>query len=136
MPQDIDRLPSLLNSASWFIADLLGKSYVEVDALSRIPWDQSIGAEVVEAIFKSFVYACHEKAISSLILESPSVWMTIVDWVQAQKVDQTINQVIMWMENKKLETAKMGEEMSHELKQYLRQRGEAVFVRRDSVPAY
>ena len=58
----------------------LGKSNVEVDVLSRIPWDHNIKAEVVGAIFKATVeglealmevYACHEKAISSLILESP-----------------------------------------------------------------
>ena len=63
---------------------------MEVDALSRIPWDQSIRAEVVEAIFKATmespdtlmkVYACHEKAVSSLLLESPPVWMTVADWI-------------------------------------------------------
>ena len=60
--------------------DCLGKSNIEVGALLRIPWDQHFMAEVVEAIFKTTVegpealmevYACHEKAISSLILESP-----------------------------------------------------------------
>ena len=40
------------------------------------------------------VYACHKKAISSLILESPPAHMTAMEWVQAQKVDPTINQVI------------------------------------------
>ena len=69
------------------------------------------------------IYACHEKVISSLILESPPVRMTVADWVQAQKTDPTISQVIIWMENKRLETVKVGEEMSHELTQYLRQRG-------------
>ena len=58
------------------------KSNKKGDALSRIQWDQSIRAEVVKAIFKAAVegtdalmeiYACHEKAINSLILESPSV---------------------------------------------------------------
>ena len=48
-------------------------------------------AEVVKAIFKAAVegpdvllgiYACHEKAISSLILESSPVWMTVTDWAQ------------------------------------------------------
>ena len=50
------------------------KSNVETDALSRIPWNQNIKVEAVEAIFKATVegpnalieiYACHEKAISS-----------------------------------------------------------------------
>ena len=49
------------------------------------------GAEVVEAIFKVTIegldalmeiYACHKKAISSLILESPQVWMNVTDWIQ------------------------------------------------------
>ena len=132
MPWDISGLLSLLNSTLQVYYQL-GKSNVEVDALSRIPWDQSIRAEVVEGHLQGHcgrlsdalmeIYACHKKAISFLILESLPAWMTVADWVQAQKADPTINQVITWMENKKLETVKMGEEMSHELKQYLRQRG-------------
>ena len=68
---------------------------------------------MVEAIFKAAVegpntlmeiYAFHEKAIASLILESPPARMTITDWVQAQKADSTINQVVTWMESKKLDT--------------------------------
>ena len=107
-----------------------GKSTIKVDVLSKIPWDQSIKAEVVKAIFKAAVedpdalmeiYACHEKAISFLTLESPT-WITVMDWVQAQKVDPTINQVVTWIEDKKLDTVKVGEEMSQELKQYLRQK--------------
>ena len=69
------------------------------------------------------IYACYMKAISSLILESPQVWMTVADWVQAQKADPTINQVVTLIKNKKLETVKMSGQMSHELEQYLRQRG-------------
>ena len=92
-----------------------------MDALSRIPWDQNIKAEAVKAMSKAMVegpdalmgiYVCHEKAISSLILESPPAWMTMTDWVQAQKVDPTINQVVTWMEDKKQDAVKVGEEMS------------------------
>ena len=124
-------ISSLLNSISWFITNWENLTW-EANALSSIPWDQSIWAEAVEAIFKDAIkgpdalveiYACHEKAISSLILQSISVWITIVDWVQAQKVDPTIKQVITWMENKKLETVKVSEGMSLELKRYMRQRG-------------
>ena len=35
-------------------------------------------------------YACHEKAICSLILECPPAWMTIANFVQDQKVAPTI----------------------------------------------
>ena len=78
------------------------KSNMEADAFSRMPWDQNIRTEGVKAIFKAAgegpkalkeTYACHQKAISSLILQSPPAWMTVTDWVQAQKVDPTINQV-------------------------------------------
>ena len=71
-----------------------GKSNLEVDALSRILWDQNIRVESVEAIFKASVegpdtlmetYACHKKAISILSLESAPVQMTVANWVQAQK---------------------------------------------------
>ena len=78
----------------------LGNSIIELDVLSRIPWDQNIRADVVKAIFKAAVeglnalmeiYACHKKAISSLILESPPGWMTVADCIQAQKADPTVN---------------------------------------------
>ena len=69
------------------------------------------------------VYACHEKA-NSLILESPPTRMTVTDWVQVLKADPVINQVVIWIESKNLDTVKVGEEMSPELKQYLRQKGE------------
>ena len=68
------------------------------------------------------VYACHEKATSSLILEFPPTQMTVMDCIQAQKVDPAINQVATWIESKKLDTVKVGEEMSPELMQYSRQR--------------
>ena len=51
-----------------------------------------------------------KKAIRSLILESLPVWMTVAESVQAQKADPTINQLVTLMENKKLETMKVGEE--------------------------
>ena len=106
----------MLNSTLQFITNWQ-KSNVEVDVFSRIPWHQSISAEAVKAIFKvAFegpdalmeIYTYHEKAISSLILESPPVQTTVADWVQAQKVDPTINQVVTWRENKRLETEKVG----------------------------
>ena len=52
---------------------------------------------------------------------SPHTQMTAANWVQAQKVDHTINQVVALMKSKKLETVKMSDEMSQELWQYLRQ---------------
>ena len=107
----------------------LGKSKIEADALSSISLDQNIKVESVEAIFKAPVegpdaltemYASHKKAISSLLLESPAAQMTVADWVQTQKADPTTNQVVTWLESKKMDAVKMGEEMSQELKQYLR----------------
>ena len=80
----------------------LGKSNVNADAFSRIPWDQNIDVDAVRAIFKATVdgpetlmkvYTCHERAISSLILESPSTWMTAKEWVWAPKADPAISQV-------------------------------------------
>ena len=73
MPQDIGGLPSCFTVYYYF-----GKSNIAADALSGIPWDQNTRADTVKAIFKAAVegpntlmeiYACHEKAISSLILE-------------------------------------------------------------------
>ena len=50
--------------------------------------------------------------------------MTMMDWVQAQKADLPINQVVTWIEDKKLDTVKVGEEMFQDLEQYLRQKGQ------------
>ena len=103
-----------------------GKFNVDVDTLSKIPWDKNIKTEAVEAMFKAAiesldalieVYACNEKAIISLILESPPTQMTVMDWVQAQKADLAISQVITWLEDKRLDALKVGKEMSQELKQ-------------------
>ena len=95
------------------------------DTLSRIPWDQNIRANVVKAISTMEgpdalmeIYACHEKAISSLIFECPPVQMTIAGWDQAQKVDPTINQVVTWIKSEKFDTVKVGYEISQEQKQY------------------
>ena len=55
------------------------KSNMDADVLSKIPYDKNIKAEVVKAIFKATIedldalmeaYACNQRAISSLILES------------------------------------------------------------------
>ena len=130
MSQDIGGLPNFqIHLYNYY---QLVKPNVEASLLSSIPLDQNIRAEVVKAIFKATVeapntlmeiYACYKKGISSLVLESPPAWMTVADWVQGQKEDPTINQVVTWVESKKLDTVKMGDEMSQELKQYLRQRG-------------
>ena len=50
--------------------------------------------------------------------------MTAMEWVQAQKADSVISQVTTWIENGKLSTMKISEEMSQEVKQYLRQKGQ------------
>ena len=70
------------------------------------------------------VYACHKNAISSLLLESSPTQMSVTDWVQTQKGDPAINQVVTWIENKKLDTVKVGKEMYPELKAYFMQKGQ------------
>ena len=131
MPLDRGGLLNSPNSILLFATIQVSQSNVDMDALSQIPWDQNIKANAVEAIFKATVdgpdalmevYACHERAISSLILESPPTQMTVADCVQAQKVDPAISLVITWLEDKLLGTAKVGKEMSPELRQYLRQK--------------
>ena len=125
----------------WWIAKLAnlnftihyhsGKSNVDADALSQIPWDQNIEVDPVGAIFKATVdgpaalmevYTCHQRAISSLILESPPTLMTTKEWVQAQKTYPAISQVITWIEAEEVGTVKVSEEMFREIKPYLRQK--------------
>ena len=79
-------------------------------------WDQNIKAEVVGAIFKAAlegpdalmeIYACHEKAIS-VPDSGVSSHMDDCDGLDSgQKVEPTINQVVTWIENKKLELWKL-----------------------------
>ena len=55
------------------------KSNGDADKLSQIPVDQNIEADAIGAIFRAtvddseaamYVYACHKRAVSSLVLES------------------------------------------------------------------
>ena len=59
--------------------------------------------------------------------------MTVTDWVQAQKADPTINQVVTWIEDKKQDTGKVGEEMSQVVEAIFEVKREAVLVRRGPV---
>ena len=70
------------------------------------------------------VYTCHKGAISSLILESPPTLMTAMEWVQAQKANPAISQVITWIKAEEMGTVKVSKEMSQEVKPYLRQKGQ------------
>ena len=70
----------------WITIDYsLGKSNIDADTLSRTPWDWNIETDAVGAIFKAKVdgpealmevCACHKRAISPLIWESPPTQMT------------------------------------------------------------
>ena len=71
MPPDRGGLPSLLNSILWF-TPIQGKCNIDAGTLSRIPWDQIIKAEAVDAIFKAAVevpdalmedYAFHKRLL-------------------------------------------------------------------------
>ena len=101
--------------------------------LSRILCDQNTEADTVEAIFKAVVdgpealmevYAWHEGVVSSLTLESPPTLTTAMEWVQAQKTNPAISQVIIWINAKEVSTMKVSEEMSQEVKPYLQQKGQ------------
>ena len=50
--------------------------------------------------------------------------MTVTNWVQTKKPDWAISQVTTWIEDGKLSSLKVSEEMSQEIKQYLRQKGQ------------
>ena len=95
-----------------------GDPNVNADALSRIPWDQNTEADAVGTIFMAAidgsvalmgVYTCHERAIRSLILESPPTQMTAIEWIRAQKADPAIHQVTTLIEDGKLRTVKVSQ---------------------------
>ena len=105
----------------------LRKSNVIVNALSRIPWDQNIEVHTIGAIFKATVdgteilmavLICHKRVISFLILELSPSSMAAMECVWAQKPDTVLSQVTTLIEDGKLRTMKVSEEMSQEVKQY------------------
>ena len=67
-----DRLIAKLAKFNFMVYYHSEKSNEEADVSSRIPWDQNIRADVVEAIFKATVegpdalmeiYACHRRLL-------------------------------------------------------------------------
>ena len=49
--------------------------------------------------------------------------MMAMEWVQTQKADPAMGQVITWIKAEEGDTVKVSEEMSKEVKPYLRQKG-------------
>ena len=110
-----------------------GKSNVNANTLSWIPWDQNIEKDTVETIFKAAVdspkalmevYACHGRAISSLILESPPTQMTATTGFRLKSPTWLSARITTCIESGKFSTTKVSEEMSPEIQQYLREKGQ------------
>ena len=84
---------------------------------------------MVEAIFKATiegpnslmeVYACHEKGYQ--FSDSGFCPADSSGLGPGPETDPAINQMITWLEDKRLDTVKVGKEMSQELKPYLWQK--------------
>ena len=69
-------------------------------------------------------YTCNKGAISSLNLESPPTPMTTMEWIQTQKADPAIGQEITRLKDEEVGTVKVSEDMSKEVKPYIRQKGQ------------
>ena len=72
---------------------------MDADTLTKIPWVQNIRTKAVETIFKATVdgpdalmevYACNERAVSSLILLSSLACMTVMDFVRPREQIQPL----------------------------------------------
>ena len=94
-----------------------GKTNVETNALSHIPWDRVIEAETVQVVIKAAiegpkavmeVYACNVKVCVAGELDPPPQWMTKENWVIAQWDYPDVGKIVKWLNESTLDTVKLG----------------------------
>ena len=109
-----------------------GKTNVDADALSRIPWDRDVDIEGVQALIQGITArpqvlyeatSCSLRACEELQVETKPGNMTLEQWVEAQNEDPTIGQIRSLFQSHSLGNYKLQPNDSEELRLYLKQRG-------------
>ena len=97
-----------------------GKTNIDADVLSRIPWNkeqmvepETVGCLLGNVISKAgCVIECYKGHTTTLLEPLPKVEpgkMSVIDWVAAQREEKRLRKVIEWYEAKKLTKSHRGE---------------------------
>ena len=107
-----------------------GRNSTDVDALSRIQWPEAVDisfqtvqavCEGVQALHGKVETLCHgAQAVGILSQDTMPADMTLLEWSQAQLQDPAISQIIQAIQTKTLDTIKYKQNMSSDLKAFLR----------------
>ena len=107
-----------------------GRNNTDADALSRIQWPEAVDissqtvhavCEGVQALHGKVETLCHgAQAVGILSQDTMPAGMTSLEWSQAQMQDPAISQIIQAIQTKTLDTLKYNQDMSLDLKAFLR----------------
>ena len=124
------RWVAALSNYTFSVSYKPGRNNTDADALSRIKWPEAVDissqsvhavCEGVQAPHGKIETLCHgAQAVGVLSQDNMSPGMTSLEWSQAQLKDPAIYQIIQVIQNKSLDTLKIKQDMSSDLKAFLR----------------
>ena len=126
------RWVAALSNYTFSISYKPGRNNTDADALSRIKWPEAVDissqsvhavCEGLQAPHGKIETLCHgAQAVGVLSQDNMPPGMTSLEWIQAQLKDPAICQIIQAIQNKSLDTIKIKQDMSSDLKAFLRRR--------------
>ena len=124
------RWVAALSNYTFNISYKPGRNNTDADALSRIQWPEAVDissqtvqavCEGVQALHGKVETLCHgAQAVGILSQDTMPAGMTSLEWSQAQIQDPVISQIIQAIQTKILDTLKYKQNMSSDLKAFLR----------------
>ena len=126
------RWVAALSNYTFSISCKPGRNNTDADALSRIKWPEAVDissqsvhavCEGVQAPHGKIETLCHgAQVVGVLSQDNMPPGMTSLEWSQAPLKDPTICQIIQAIQNKTLDTLKIKQDISSDLKAFLRVR--------------
>ena len=124
------RWVAALSNYTFSISYKPGRNNTDADALFRIQWPKAVDisfqtvqaiCEGVQAPHGKIETLCHRaQAVGVLSQDNTPSGMTSLEWSQAQMKDPAIIHIIQAIQNKTLDTLKIKQDMSSDLKAFLR----------------
>ena len=124
------RWVAALSNYTFSISYKSGRNNTDADALSRIQWPEAVDissqtvqavGEGVQALYGKVETLCHGvQAVGILSQDTMPAGMTSLEWSQAQMQDPAISHIIQAIQTKHLNTIKHKQDMSSDLKAFLR----------------
>ena len=108
-----------------------GRTNIDADALSRLPYSERIDNDEVQAILKGWLeqprflweaYSCSARVVEDLQASSTPTRMGVKEWKKAQALDSAISAVKKMLENHTLAQRRPNSKDHPDLKTYLHQR--------------